>query len=245
MYALSRGPDHRARFFNRCYINGYLFRTAAIEKNLTTQNSCVAVKGDDSTGNMDWYGVITKIITLDFANQKEVVLFQCDWYDVPAATTKKGRGFSRDQYGIIDVDKTRFRYFNEPYILGTQAEQVFYVPCATKPNWCTVLRMKPRNLFSMPEAVGAEKEGEPDVESLVVGLEDMNVSRLHEDLTNWKRNDMEGVSVDASVIDKAVPVPEPNDEDLDDDDEDDDTYIDDGIVAPVNSVGHGDDDFFV
>jgi hypothetical protein len=37
-----------------------------IEKNLTTQNSGVVVKGDDSTGNMDWYGVIRKIISLEF-----------------------------------------------------------------------------------------------------------------------------------------------------------------------------------
>jgi hypothetical protein len=33
------------------------------------------VKGDVSTGNMDWYGVVQRIITLDFPNGKEVVLF--------------------------------------------------------------------------------------------------------------------------------------------------------------------------
>jgi hypothetical protein len=47
------------------------------------------VKGDDSIGNMDWYGVLKKIITLDFPGEKEVILFECDWYDVPAATKNK------------------------------------------------------------------------------------------------------------------------------------------------------------
>ena len=84
LYSLAKGPDFRARVFNRCFINCFLFRTASIQKNLTTRNSGVYVKGDSSTGNMAWYGVLKKITTLDFANEKEVVLFQCDWYDVPA-----------------------------------------------------------------------------------------------------------------------------------------------------------------
>jgi translation elongation factor EF-Tu-like GTPase len=66
MYVLSKGPDHRARVFNRCFINGFLFRTTDIEKNLTTQNNGVVVKGDDSTSNMDWYSVIGKILTRIF-----------------------------------------------------------------------------------------------------------------------------------------------------------------------------------
>ena len=48
---------------------------------------------------------------------------------------------------------------------------------------------------------------------------------------------------DASIIEKAIPVSEPNDEDLvDEDDDNEDTYIDDGHVAPVNSLGQGQDD---
>ena len=68
----------------------------------------------------------------------------------------------------------------------------------------------------------------------------MNISSQHEELTNWTRNDLQGVTGDASIIEKAIPVPEPNDEDLvDEDDDNDDTYIDDGHVAPVNSLGQG------
>jgi hypothetical protein len=78
------------------------------ETNLSTQNSGVVVKGDVSTGNMDWYGVAQRIITLDFPNGKEVVLFQYDWYDVPSGLNKKGRGYRKDRYEIIDIDTTPF-----------------------------------------------------------------------------------------------------------------------------------------
>lgn len=248
MYGLSQGPDQRARVFNRCFINGFLFRTAQIEQNLNTQNSGVVVSGDGSSGNIDWYGVIKKIIALDFPFGKEVILFQCDWFDVPAADKNKGRGYQRDRYGIIDIDTTRLRYLDEPYILGTQAEQVFYVNGAKKPDWRTVVRMKPRNLFAMPESANSESEGGIDLDSLDVGVQDMIASGSHEVLMNWRRSDIEGVTGDASVIQKAIAesVDEPNDIGLADEEDDDDTYIDDGYVAPVHGSGQvADDDFFV
>uniref|UniRef100_I1QZM3 DUF4216 domain-containing protein n=1 Tax=Oryza glaberrima TaxID=4538 RepID=I1QZM3_ORYGL len=147
IYSLSRGPDHRVRVANRSSINGSLFHTTNVEKNLTTQNNGVVVQGE----GMDWYEVTKKIIALDFPIDKEVLLFECDWFDVPGATTNKSRGYSKDQYGIIDIDTTRFRFKDEPYILASQAQQVCYVKCAKKNNWCSVLRMKPWNLFAMPE----------------------------------------------------------------------------------------------
>jgi hypothetical protein len=52
MYVISQGPNHRARVFNGCVTNVFLFRAPDIEKNLTTQNNDVLVKGDDSTSNM-------------------------------------------------------------------------------------------------------------------------------------------------------------------------------------------------
>ena len=61
-------------------------------------------------------------------------MFECDWYDVPVGTKNKGRRYKKDQYGIIDIDTTRFRYLDEPYILGTQTEQVVYVKDPKRPN---------------------------------------------------------------------------------------------------------------
>ena len=100
IHAISQGPDDCARVFNRCFINGFLFRTAQIEKNLSMQNSGVVVKGDGSAGNVYWYGVVKKIYAHDFPTGKEVIQFECNWYDIPTTSKSKGRGFKRDQYGI-------------------------------------------------------------------------------------------------------------------------------------------------
>ncbi|KAG2562122.1 hypothetical protein PVAP13_8KG239100 [Panicum virgatum] len=45
---------------------------------------------------MDRYGVIKRMISLEFPGQKEVSLFQ-------------GRGYNKDQFGVIDIDTTRYR----------------------------------------------------------------------------------------------------------------------------------------
>ena len=242
MFALAQGPDNRARTLHRCHINNWLFRTVDIEKSLVTQNSGVLVKGDRATGNMNWYGVIKRMISLEFPGQKEVILFQCDWYDVPAATTNRGRGYSKDKFGVIDIDTTRYRYKNEPYILATQAEQVFYVNLVNKPGWSSVIAMKPRDLFAMPEL---ELE-----DSIDVGIQVMSLLDGQPDLTNWTRLDKEGTTGDVSIIAQVQieAAEEPDDEifDGDDDHDEDDTYIDDGVVAPLATGVEGeDDDFFI
>jgi hypothetical protein len=75
MYALSWGPNPRARVLNRVHINNWLFRTSTTEKSLVTQNSGVVVRGDESSGNMTWYGVIRNIISLEFPQQKKLYCF--------------------------------------------------------------------------------------------------------------------------------------------------------------------------
>jgi len=111
---------------------------------------------------------------------------------VPAATTKRGRGYNKDQFAVIDIDTTRYRYKDEPYILAAQAELVFYVNLVNKPSWSSVIAFKPRDLFAMPEL---ELE-----DSIDVGIEGINLLGGQQDLTNWTRSDMEGTTGDVSVI---------------------------------------------
>nr|TKW09446.1 hypothetical protein SEVIR_6G095032v2 [Setaria viridis] len=57
---------------------------------------------------------------------------------------------------------------------------------------------------------------------------------------------MQGLTGDASVLQKVVPMPEPDHADISEDEDDsDDTYISDGVVAPVNIPGEDKDIFFV
>jgi hypothetical protein len=106
-------------------IHDFFFRTATIEAKYNTQNSGVVVRADEKESNMDWYGVLQKVIALDFPDEKVVILFECDWFDVPDASKSnksKSKGYNKDQYGIIDIETSRRRYMDEPYVLRTQVE---------------------------------------------------------------------------------------------------------------------------
>lgn len=99
----------------------------------------------------------------------------------------------------------------------------------------------------MPVGEKTDTVDDHHVDLVVIGVENMNVEDRHEDLTNWSRPDVEGLSVDASVLDeaRAASIPEPDDADIpDNDDEDDDTYTADGVIAPIGE-GEDDDDFIV
>ena len=52
----------------------------------------------------------------------KVVLFKCEWWDVHTT-----RGVKEDMYGFIMINTTRKLSTDEPYVLASQAEQVYYV----------------------------------------------------------------------------------------------------------------------
>jgi hypothetical protein len=66
------------------------------------------VRGDDSTGNIDWYGKIKKIIALDLPYQKEVVIFQCDWYDGLLQIRRKVEGIIRINMVLLILIQLNF-----------------------------------------------------------------------------------------------------------------------------------------
>src|SRR6266480_5242782 len=97
LYALAKGPDQLARVYNRTVLNGYYLRNAYIEQELSTQNSGVVVNVKEGNGSTDYYGVIKKIIFLDFPPDKEVVLLKCDWFDVPTSNRNQSKGYKKDR----------------------------------------------------------------------------------------------------------------------------------------------------
>ena len=93
-----------------------------------------------------------------------------------------------------------------------------------KPGWRSVIAMKPRDLFAMPEF-----ELEDSINVGIQGISDLLGGQ--EDLTNWTRPDKEGTMGDVSVIAQvqAKAVDEPYHVALldDDGDEEDAMYIED------------------
>jgi hypothetical protein len=254
LYALAKGPDQIARVYNRTVLNGYYFRNAYIEQDLSTQNSGVVVNVQEGNGSTDHYGVIKKIIFLDFPPDKEVVLLQCDWFDVPTANRNQSKGYKKDRYGIIDLDTTIHRFKEDPYILGIQAEQVFYVRDVKNPNWASAIKMNPRNLFApsvlnganVDDAAEGSERAEADVQDVVDAGITVPEFNLPDQMTSWCRNDDEGTSVDVSVIQSIRPAEFDEDQvEYDADTDDDEAYVNDGHVAPLVQDESDDDLGFI
>ncbi|TXG57077.1 hypothetical protein EZV62_018390 [Acer yangbiense] len=74
-----------------------------------------------------------------------VVLFNCDWFD----TAREGIGFKKDRYGNIFINTTRRLNTQEPFVLASQAIQVFYANGVKDSTWSAIVDIKPRNLYEM------------------------------------------------------------------------------------------------
>ena len=115
------------------------FRTKDSEANRKTQNSGVSVAIE---GGVTYYGVLTDIIELNYSKKLQYVLFKCEWVNVDS-----GRGYKIDKFGFPLFNFTRLihkgdRLIDEPYVLASQASQVFYVEDPRHKDWMVVVKNK-------------------------------------------------------------------------------------------------------
>lgn len=142
---LARGPDKRVVCYKTCIVNGFRFHVKDRDKQRKTQNSGVIVKGDNLPSNIDYYGVLTDIVELNYIGHNWVVLFKSDWWDI----SHKGFGYKKDEFGFMMINVSRRLPTNEPYVLACQAEQVYYINDIKSPNWQVVIKNDPRNFYDM------------------------------------------------------------------------------------------------
>ena len=99
-------------------------------------------------GDVTYYGVLTDIVELYYSHDCKYVLFKCDWVD-------NNRGLvERDDFGFTLVNFRNLLYTkglisDEPFILASQAQQVFYVQDPIEEDWKIVIKVKPRDLFEV------------------------------------------------------------------------------------------------
>ncbi|KAJ6823831.1 uncharacterized protein M6B38_129195 [Iris pallida] len=134
-------------------VNGFRFHTKDRATERTSQNSGVLVKEDDSSPEKEYYGVLQDIFELSYVEGYKVFLFRCHWWDVG----RLGRGYKIDKYGCTSVNVRGSLNSNEPFVLASQAEQVFYVEDNVANDWLVVVKTTPRDLYNMPPPL--EKEG--------------------------------------------------------------------------------------
>ena len=143
--ALFHGPNSMAKRMKAFTINGYRFHTEARDRSKATQNYGVMVEVEGKP----YYGKITDIIELDYFSECKVVLFRCDWVDV-----RSSRGRKEDKRGFTLLNfahkiHTGNALKDDPYILASEACQVFYVEDEKEKGWSHVIRVKLRDTYQL------------------------------------------------------------------------------------------------
>lgn len=82
---------------------------------------------------VSYYGRVTEIILLDY-NVFYVPLFRCQW-------AVRGNGVKvEDGYTLVNLNQSQVSFNRDPYILASQAKQVFYSREDDTSCWYVVLR---------------------------------------------------------------------------------------------------------
>ncbi|KAG8365720.1 hypothetical protein BUALT_Bualt17G0001300 [Buddleja alternifolia] len=152
---LARGPIMVGKKFSGFLVNGFRFHTKDQESNKKTQNSGIMVSTITSSfanrrdnrpivTELSYYGAIRDMIELDYLQERKVVLFDCEW-------VSKGKRLKQDDDGFTLTNFKNFKRHNEPFILASQAKQVFYVEDPIESNWKVVLKTVARDYYDMQE----------------------------------------------------------------------------------------------
>ncbi|XP_025703438.1 uncharacterized protein [Arachis hypogaea] len=173
MKLLACGPMLQARQFGAYNVNEYKFRAITKEDGLKTQNNGVYVSSN----------------TRSYTSMRD---------NRVAADTTTSRGIKEDHLGFTSVNFARpihtgDRKEDEPYILASEAQLVYYVRDEVDQEWSVVVHVKPRNLYDM----GGENE---DVEATFSPQPGLNISAAGDisDLQLTMEDDIEDPVADVS-----------------------------------------------
>uniref|UniRef100_A0A453JK27 DUF4216 domain-containing protein n=2 Tax=Triticinae TaxID=1648030 RepID=A0A453JK27_AEGTS len=84
-------------------MNGFRYRVQSRDRHLCTQNSGVAVLSEqgDNGNAVEYYGILTEIVKLQYLGGRRVTLFRCNWIDV----FDKEHGMKKDnKHGIVSLN---------------------------------------------------------------------------------------------------------------------------------------------
>jgi hypothetical protein len=148
-------------------------------------------------GNKTYYGIIKEIVELNYQRKGNVVLFKCDWVD----NRVHDKWVKTNKFGVTSVNvkhlfNTGEKISDEPFILASQAVQVFYVPDPINTEWVVVLQSKSRDFYDMDNL---DSENLDNGNGLVVPLPDLN-GNVTVDVINGLvpafRTDIDGIIVE-------------------------------------------------
>ncbi|XP_040367423.1 uncharacterized protein LOC112178107 [Rosa chinensis] len=168
--ALSNSPSPSAKRLTSYNANGFFFRVKSLDNHRSTHNSGVTLQADKnlSIDSSPYYGRLTDIIKISYGIDIKYVLFKCDWVN-PAT------GIKLDHFNFPLVNFKRLLYKNdcigdEPFILASQAHQVWYALDPSGQEWLNVVDMPSRDL-SLVQTNNTE-EASISSESMDVEMDD-------------------------------------------------------------------------
>ncbi|RVW72143.1 hypothetical protein CK203_057974 [Vitis vinifera] len=145
---MAHGPTHYVAKYHGYAINGCQYNTNDRDELRVTQNSGVSIvattmqisSAKDKNpvfGELCFYGIITEIWDIDYTMFR-IPVFKCNWVDNKS-------DIKVDEFGLTLVDFTKMAHKSDPFILASQAKQVFYVQDQLDPRWSVVLSTPERD----------------------------------------------------------------------------------------------------
>ncbi|KAJ1424649.1 Transposase-associated domain [Sesbania bispinosa] len=222
-------------------INGYKFVTKSQNEGMGTMNYGVCVQGGQyDTMENDYYGVLSVIVELEYTASptKKLVLFKCEWFD------PSPQGTRIDNYGNVEIRKSRIYQSYDPFILAQQAEQVYFTSFPDgQQGWLGVIKTKARSIIqslenNRPETNDAYQDDYVQQMPLIVANDDLQQSFV----------DSAGVveEVSVSLLNQYDLDEEEEEEDIEllsDSEEDEDELLDQDIEEEER-LEQGEDDEF-
>ncbi|GAU41482.1 hypothetical protein TSUD_239580 [Trifolium subterraneum] len=135
---------------------------------------------------LSYFGVIEHIWELDYSCFK-VPVFGCKWVD-------NKYGIQVDDFGFMKVDLNRVGYKDEPFILASQAHQVFYVTDLDEKKWSIVLLTNKVNDDYSQECENIDFKDDPFISTSQSLADDPTM----DDILYMRRDHNEGIWINPS-----------------------------------------------
>ncbi|KAH6777596.1 hypothetical protein C2S51_008908 [Perilla frutescens var. frutescens] len=157
---LDSRPNFIGLKYKKFLVNSFRFHTKTLESTRKTQNCGVRIKAATPSfsstrdqnpilSDLDYYGILRDVIKLDYGCGRSIVLFDCDWVSSGSRLKKDVDGFTLAKFSNVTRHK-------EPFILASQAEQVFYVQDPTEQEWKVVVSTTARAHYNMESTIDVE-----------------------------------------------------------------------------------------
>ncbi|KAK8659646.1 hypothetical protein V6N13_029843 [Hibiscus sabdariffa] len=140
------------------------------------------------------------------------------------------------------VNVTRQLRTKEPYVLASQAEQVYYVKDIKDLNWQVTVKTKPRDLYDLP-CKDVREESCQENEELGFRFQEFNVGNDNDDVVSLDRPQLGSTHIERSLVNLDVIVGAEDEGDESDHDEFTSINIEDDELESIRDVdAYNDDD---